>query len=121
MTAEKAHLMELIVERIDQMQRAVVAALPGNSVLHDEFLVGAPVPSTPREAVALGSKLSGPAREYRALLLNRGLDAAALAHFERALVDLHALIAAEPEPPAAKPVTPRKKASTKPKTRKKAT
>lgn len=121
MTVEKAHLMELVVERIGQMQRAVVAALPGNTVLHDEFQVGTAVPSTPRDVVVLGRKLSAPAREYRALLLNRGLDAAALVRFDRALVELAALIAAQPEPPAVLPVAQKEKSASKTKTRKKAT
>lgn len=121
MTVEKAHLTELIVERIGQMQRAVVAALPGNTVLHEEFHVGTSLPATPREAVVLGRKLSVPAREYRALLLNRGLDAAALARFERALVDLEALVAVEPEPVVAPPAAPVKKPAKKTKTKKKAT
>lgn len=91
MTDEQRHLVALVVERVEQMQRAVVGALPGARSLHEEFRVGSPMPTSPAGIVALGRSVAGPAKEYRALLLTRGLDAAALARFERALVELETL------------------------------
>lgn len=118
-TAEQKVLMELVLQRLAQMQQAVVAALPGNTSLHDEFLVGRPLPSTPPEVVRVGRQVAPAAREYRALLLNRGLDAAALARFGRALEELEALGEAPPPAPTAsaeetkKPAAPRRKSTRK--------
>lgn len=118
-TAEQQVLLELVIDRVEQMQRAVVAALPGATALHEAFLVGQPLPSTPAEVVQAGQRVAPAAREYRALLLNRGLDAAELARFGRALQALEALAMTDepstpvaPEP-ASKPAAPKRKSTRK--------
>lgn len=104
MSAEQKVLLDLVNDRVAEMQHAVKVALPGNRVLHEEFRVGAPPATTPAEAVALGRAVEPAAREYRALLLNRGLDAAQLKRFERAVADLERMVAVEPLVEAPAPV-----------------
>jgi hypothetical protein len=111
---EQQALLKQIVDRVGEIQAAVKAALPGNRGLHEEFRVGGPAPSTPAEAVALARAVEPLAREYRSLLVNRGVDAAKLAHLASMAQALEKLAAAAPPPAEAPaPEAPGKKAKRK--------
>lgn len=115
-TAEQQSLMTAIVERIAKFQEVVRRALPGNTLLHEAFRVGAPEPSTAAEAAALGRAVEPAAREYKAILLQRGIDAASLSQFSRMVGELERLAAAAPAPApaaAAEPEPVEKKAPKK--------
>lgn len=106
---EQKLLHDRIVERVATMQRAVKAALPGNAVLHAEFRCGDPAPTTPFEAVALARLVAPAAREYKALLVNRGVDMTTILSLGKAADDLARLLAVEPpssEPVVAEPAAP---------------
>lgn len=103
LTAEQQVLVTGIAQRVAEMQSAVTRALPGNAGLHAEFKVGTPAPTTPAQAIALGRALEPLAKEYRTLLVGRGIDGAKVNHLAQMVATLEKLAAAVPaaEVPAA--------------------
>ncbi len=117
MTVEQQLLMKAIVERAGEIQTAVQRAMPSNKALHAEFVVGEAAPATAGEAVALARRLEPAAREYRSLLIGRGVDGAKLTHLAQMAATLEKLLAASPEaspaPAAATSAKPAKPARRK--------
>jgi len=101
-SAEQKVLQDSIQERISEIQAAIQKALPSAKPLHDEFRVGAPAPKSPDAVIALSRELGPVARQYKALLLPRGVDAAKLAHLTRLTDDLAKLVQAAPTAAAEK-------------------
>ncbi len=99
LTVEQASLLKAVNERIGEVQTAIKRAMPGNPQLHEEFGVGKPLPETPAAAIELAKRIEPLAREYKSLLLSRGVDAAKVSHLSQLTTTLeHAAPAPEPEP-----------------------
>lgn len=90
-TFEQQSLLNQINARIAEIQDAVKRALPGNKALHDEFKVGEGAPKTAAESIALGKYLEPVAREYKTLLVGRGVDGAKLTHLATMIATLEKL------------------------------
>lgn len=113
MSAEQQSLLNQINERVAEVREAIRRALPGNAGLHEEFRVGAPPAATPAEAIEAGRQLAPLAKEYRSLLIGRGIDQAKVAHLASMVATLERLAPAPvvepapaPEPPPPAPGAP---------------
>jgi hypothetical protein len=109
MTVEQQLLTKAIVERVGEIQAAVQRALPSNAALHAEFAVGEASPTRASEAVALARRVEPAAKEYRSLLVGRGVDGAKLTHLAQMAAALDKLLLATPESAPSKPARPGKK------------
>jgi hypothetical protein len=121
-TAEQQSLITALVDRIARFQEVVTRALPGNVTIREEFRIGAPAPTGAEETLALARAIEPAAREYKAILLQRGIDAASLSQFSRHVAELARLVAPVPAaatapearapsvpPPERKPAAKRRK------------
>lgn len=102
MNAELVALTRAVGEEVAAIRRGIRQALPGNTGLHSEFGVDEALPAEPAALARVGLTLEPLAREYRSLLLSRGIDAARLKLFAERVATLARLApepAAEPAPP----------------------
>jgi hypothetical protein len=102
LTAEQQVLMTGIADRVTEIQGAIKRALPGNAALHAEFKVGSPAPKTVAETLELGRTIAPLAKENRALLVGRGVDAMKITHLAQMIANLEKL-AAQPAPAPVEP------------------